>query len=664
MPTPAQSVEIEGQQVRLTNLDKVLYPASFTTKGEVLNYYAQIAPVLLPYVTDRPLTRKRWPDGVGPDGDAKLVFFTKNLDSGTPDWVPSVEVRHSDRTISYPLVNDLATLTQMAQLAALELHVPQWRFDAAGSPLPPDRLVLDLDPGPGVDLATCARVALQARELLEGLGMGCVPVTSGSKGIHLYARLDGTHSTEAASDLAREIARTLERAHPDFVTSQMKKDLRPGKVFVDWSQNNGNKTTVAPYSLRGRRLPSVAAPRTWEELASPELENLLYDEVLRRVADMGDLLAPILTGAERGEPGSSLASADKAKSVPDRLDTYRSMRDQQKTPEPVPDEPPKDEEGFTFVIQEHHARALHFDFRLERDGVLVSWAVPKNVPTTTKKNHLAVQTEDHPLSYGSFAGTIPAGEYGGGEVSIWDSGTYDLHKWRPGKEVIVTLHGRGDGGLGGPVTVALIHTGSGDGSRPKQQWLMHRMAKAPHYHEGDSDASFPEERKPMAASVAHDLPGDGEEWALEVEWAGVRVLAYVARGRAKVVAAGHDVSEAHGEVVAALAGMGVESAVLDGVLVGRQLCVFDVLEFGGDSHLRRPYSERRAALAALIDGQTARLQAPPALPGTLAEALEAAKQLGSSAVIAKRKTSVYQPGKQTKTWLRVGLEQGSASRGH
>lgn len=657
MATAAQSVEIEGHQVRLTNLDKVLYPATNTTKGEVLSYYAQIAPVLLPYVADRPLTRKRWPDGVGPDGDAKLVFFTKNLDSGTPDWVRSVPIQHSDRTVNYPLVNDLATLTQMAQLAALELHVPQWRFDADGTPLPPDRLVLDLDPGPGVDLAACAQVALQARELLEGLGMGCVPVTSGSKGIHLYARLDGTQSTEAASDLAHEIARTLERANPDSVTSQMKRELRAGKVFVDWSQNNGSKTTVAPYSLRGRQLPTVAAPRTWEELASPKLENLRYDQVLGRIDEMGDLLDPIFPGESVQESAPSATSAAKARAAPDRLDTYRSMRDRDKTPEPVPDEPGSDESGFTFVIQEHHARALHYDFRLEREGVLVSWAVPKNVPTTTKRNHLAVQTEDHPLSYGSFAGTIPAGEYGGGEVSIWDGGTYDLHKWRLGKEVIVTLHGHEDGGLGGPVTVALIHTGKGDGSRPKQQWLMHRMAKAPNYYADDAESGFPEEREPMAASAAQSLPGSADEWALEVEWEGVRVLGYVAGGRAKLVASGHDVSNAHGEVVDALAKMGLESGVLDGVLVGQQLCVFDLLELRGESQLRQPYSERRTALATLSEGQTARVQAPPSLPGTLAEALEAADQLGSSAVIAKRKNSVYQPGKRAKTWLRIALDQ-------
>lgn len=653
MPSPAQSVEIEGHQVRLTNLEKVLYPANDTTKGEVLNYYAQIAPVLLPYVEDRPLTRKRWPDGVGPDGDAKLVFFTKNLDSGTPDWVPSVEVRHSDRAIRYPLVNDLATLTQMAQLAALELHVPQWRFDADAQPLPPDRLVLDLDPGPGVDLAACAQVALQARVLLDGLGMDCVPVTSGSKGIHLYARLEGTQSTEAASDLAHEVARTLERANPDLVTSQMKKELRPGKVFVDWSQNNGSKTTVAPYSLRGRRLPSVAAPRTWEELAAPGLSNLLYDEVLHRIEEMGDLLAPILVGDVPSTSAPKSAPAVEVQAEPDRLDAYRSMRDPDKTPEPVPQEAPQDEAGFSFVIQEHHARALHFDFRLERDGVLVSWAVPKNVPTTTKRNHLAVQTEDHPLSYGSFAGTIPAGEYGGGEVSNWDAGAYDLHKWRPGKEVIVTLHGRENGGLGEAVTVALIHTGKGDGSQPKQQWLMHRMAKAPDYYEGGSAPDWPEKREPMEASEAQSLPGEAEEWALEVEWAGVRVVAYVVGARARLVAEGSDISAAHGEVVDALGSLGVESAVIDGVLVGKQLCAFDLLERDGESYLRQPYSKRRAALATLVDGRSERVQAPPDLPGTAAEALEAAVQLGSSAIISKKKTSVYQPGRRAKTWVRI-----------
>src|SRR5690349_15340461 len=259
---------------------------------------------------------------------------------------------------------------------------------------------------------------------------------------------------------------------PKRVTATMTKSLRGGKVFVDWSQNNGNKTTIAPYSLRGRDEPTVAAPRTWDEIEDPDLRHLRFDEVLELVARDGDLLAEM----------------DSDAPVADALTTYRSMRDAGKTPEPVPNTAPVTGNDNFFVIQEHHARRLHYDFRLERDGVLVSWAVPKNLPDTPSVNHLAVHTEDHPLEYGTFEGEIPKGEYGGGKVIVWDSGTYEAEKFRdpgvngekpldrngPAKgEVIVTLHGKRITGR-----YALIQTKGKD-------WLAHRMKEQAEPHAGD-----------------------------------------------------------------------------------------------------------------------------------------------------------------------------------
>jgi bifunctional non-homologous end joining protein LigD len=302
-----QTVSVDGRVLRLTNLGKVLYPETQTTKAEVLAYYAEIAPMLLRQTTARPATRKRWPDGVG--AQDHTVFFTKNLEPGAPEWISRVAVVHKDRTIVYPLVNDLATLTWMAQLAALEIHVPQWRFDQAGGQLPADRMVLDLDPGPGVGLQECAAVARDARVLLHDIGMDAVPVTSGSKGIHLYVTFSEPRPSHAASTLAREIARTLEAAHPGEVTSVMRKDLREGKVFVDWSQNNAAKTTIAPYSLRGRQLPTAAAPRSWHELDDPDLKHLTFEEVLARARDGGDLFEADPDDPAVGRPPARPAGA-------------------------------------------------------------------------------------------------------------------------------------------------------------------------------------------------------------------------------------------------------------------------------------------------------------------------------------------------------------------
>ncbi|MDV3296658.1 MAG: ATP-dependent DNA ligase, partial [Brachybacterium paraconglomeratum] len=215
MATREQQVEIDGRRLRLSNLDKVLYPATGTTKGEVIDYYHRIAPVMVPQATRRPATRKRWVDGVGTAESPGKVFFRKDLEDHAPDWIPRADIQHSDGVSTYPLVDEPAVLVWLAQLAALEVHTPQWRFDADLEPARPDRMVLDLDPGEGAGLAECARVAAWCREILTDMGLESFPVTSGSKGIHLYAPLDGSASSEEVDQVAHELARALETDHPE-----------------------------------------------------------------------------------------------------------------------------------------------------------------------------------------------------------------------------------------------------------------------------------------------------------------------------------------------------------------------------------------------------------------------------------------------------------------
>lgn len=282
-------VQVAGRTLRLTSLDKVMYPATETTKGEVLAYYAAVAPVLLPHLADRPVTRVRWPHGV-----EDTSFFEKNVPSGAPSWLPRVRVDD----VTYPLVTDAAELTYLVNLNALELHVPQWRVED-GARVNPDRLVIDLDPGPPAGLHECARAALVVRERLGQLGLELYPVTSGSKGMQLYARLGGDLTSDQVRDLVQQLAQELTGAHPDLLLWKMTKTLRPGKVFLDWSQNVAAKTTISPYSMRGREDPWVAAPRTWDEVEEgaedPEsLRQLTTDEVLERLEDHGDLVADLV----------------------------------------------------------------------------------------------------------------------------------------------------------------------------------------------------------------------------------------------------------------------------------------------------------------------------------------------------------------------------------
>jgi bifunctional non-homologous end joining protein LigD len=287
-PTP---VRIGHFELRLTNLDKVLYPATGTTKAEVVRWYADAATALLPGAQGRPVTRKRWPDGV----DAES-FFEKNLPAGTPDWVARVTLPHTERDITYPVLPDLpeapeqavATLVWLAQGGALELHVPQWQV-ADGVPTTPDRIVIDLDPGPGAGLDACAEVALAVRARLARDGLDPVPVTSGSKGMQLYAALAGTPLAgardELTSEYAKLVAQELAGELPRLVEWRMATSLRDGKVFLDWSQNNARKTTIAPWSLRGLARPYVAVPRTWPEVEASGLVQLTLDAARERLAE-------------------------------------------------------------------------------------------------------------------------------------------------------------------------------------------------------------------------------------------------------------------------------------------------------------------------------------------------------------------------------------------
>lgn len=728
-----ERVVVEGHELTLTNLGKIIYPETGTTKAEVLSYYAAVAAFLIPAAANRPVTRKRWVNGVGTAENPGQVFFQKNLEDSAPKWIPRATIHHSDHTNDYPMVNNLATLTWMAQIASLEIHVPQWQVDPAGNPLRPDRFVLDLDPGPGAGLPECVEVAKLARSILQDMGMDPVPVTSGSKGIHLYTGLEGTLKSEQVSAFAHELARALESDHPDLVVSDMKKSLRHGKVLVDWSQNSGNKTTIVPYSLRGKAHPTVAAPRTWRELASPTLDHLDFTEVMKRVSTGKDHFAPISSrhlpphGEDEDDGGTSTGGSgasrrgtpggrERVVTVEDRLSKYVGMRDPGKTPEPFPasssnrdggqapaarsseqpkpgDPPPP---GGIFVIQEHHARRYHLDLRLERDGVLASWALPRGVPETPDRNNLAVHTEDHPMEYANFAGVIPKGEYGAGTMTIWDRGEYTCEKWREGKEVIATLTGQPGGGLQGTKRLALINTGD--------RWLIHLMKEQPGGRKKPA-AKVASETKPPPAVGPEPMPAytpmlatsgtvgelRGGGWLYELKWDGIRAIITGTGSSIRLTSRnGNDLTAtypeltdrkcwppgdfvADGEIVALGKGARpdfgrlqlrmnlVKAADIERVRgsVPVSLMLFDLLYDGGTDLSRLPFHERRDHLAGFAG------KLPGGCPIHLSEVLDhdvddlmaSAAELGLEGVMAKKADSRYVVGRRSRAWLKLKLEQ-------
>ena len=287
------SVDVDGHTLQLSNLGKVLYPQSGFTKGAVIDYYSRIAPVLLPHLADRALTIKRYPNGV----DEKF-FFEKNAARGTPDWVRTVTLpvpgsTMNRDTIDFVVVEELATLVWLANLAALELHVPQWHIPPRARKPRTDLLVFDLDPGAPATIAECCEVAVLLREMLADDGVELFAKTSGSKGMQVSAPIE-VDDPDLPSEYAHSIAKRLEAAHPMLIVSRMTKSLRDGKVFVDWSQNNPAKTTVAPYSLRAREQPTVSTPLTWDEVEAGGMLRFTTDEVLERVDEYGDLFAGTL----------------------------------------------------------------------------------------------------------------------------------------------------------------------------------------------------------------------------------------------------------------------------------------------------------------------------------------------------------------------------------
>ncbi|GAA1458678.1 ATP-dependent DNA ligase [Williamsia maris] len=661
------SIDVDGRHVAVTHLDKVIYPATGTRKYEVIDYYNRVADVMLPHLWRRPITRKRWPDGV-----EKQPFFEKNLPDSAPSWIERRSIEHSDREATYPVAASRADLVWLGQQAALELHVPQWTF-------PPDttevtmakadrranRLVLDLDPGPDVALSQCAEIALLLRDLLASAGLDSYPVTSGSKGIHVYAPLPRAVSSDGARTVAKQIATALAAERPDDVTASMSKALRPGKVFIDWSQNSGSKTTLSPYSLRGRDRPWAAAPRFWDEFTDTDIRQLDFTEVLERIDTHGDILAGLDDAIDAPEAPPS-ADAEGEREVVD-LGEYRRKRDEAKTPEPFGDTAhtgagDTGEPGAPiFVIQEHHARRLHYDFRLERDGVLVSWAVPKNLPLDGDQNRLAVHTEDHPLDYATFAGDIPAGEYGGGHVEIWDHGTYETEKWRA-NEVIVRLHGERIQGR-----YALIKTGD-------KNWLAHLMSDEPRPILPDSLR----DPRPMLATEDPVEKLDAGKWAFEGKWDGYRILLEYTRGELRLRSrSGIDMTKDFPQLHSVADDLGLIDAVLDGEVVavdsnGKtnftllasrahtdekfdiKLLLFDVLYLNGSSLIRMTWEDRRALLDELapIFASNPAIEVPPLLIGSGVEAVAQSREKGWEGVVAKRRDSVYQQGRRSQTWLK------------
>jgi bifunctional non-homologous end joining protein LigD len=639
-----------GNPVRLSNLDKVFWPDQGYTKRDLLTYYYNVADLILPHIRDRPLTMKRMPDGI-----TGHEFYEKNAPSHTPDWIP----RCNDGEIDWLMCNSIEDLLYVTNLGCIEYHPLHARCDDLEHP---DYLFFDLDPNPPITFETVLAVANHVVTALDALNLPSFAKTSGSKGMQIYVPIERGPTHGQVRALVGGIGRAIRDADPERATMEHQKPKRSGKVYIDHNMNRMGANIAAVYSLRPRPEATVSTPLTREEIAegSVLLEDFTMATVLERFERTGDLFAGMLTEKVDITPVLEAFGIGDTES---KLEEYDRKRDFTKTPEPARGE--ASEHGNRFVIQKHAAEraGLHYDLRLERDGTLVSWAVRRGLPTVPGEKRFMARTEDHPMEYLDFEAWIPSGEYGGGEMRVFDKGTYEAPEWEDGKMTVI-LHGERVKG-----EYHLVQT--------KQGWLIFRSKRS-------GVVEGPPRLEPMMAEGGHD-PFDDPDWVFEPKLDGVRTLAYVTTdGTTLQSRTGRDQTVQYPELNNLAVHVNAMYAVLDGEVVAlgadgqpsferlqqrinltaerdvermRASCpvyfyAFDVLWVDDRETMSLPWHERREILEGLVT-EAGPIGLTLIHPEQGRQFFEAAKDLGLEGLIAKRKDSAYEPGRRSKHWRKI-----------
>ena len=714
-PLPAERkgehwwMEADGRELRLSNLDKVFWPDEGYTKGDLVAYYFNVAPYILPYLQGRPLTMKRMPNGV-----KGSFFYEKEAPSHTPDWMTRCAVESSGsegrwgppkhEVINYLLVEDTAGLLFMANLGCIEFHPLHSRCGSIDSP---DYLFFDLDPFPPATFQDVLAVARLVRVACERLDLTSYPKVSGATGMQIYVPVTPGFSYAEVREFVGSVGRLLRQADPRRVTMEWEVKRRAG-VFIDHNMNRVGANIAAVYSVRPEAGATVSTPVTWEEVERGRIrpQDFTIATIWKRLKKGNDPFRGVLEVAQEisaaleamgvsrvqdpptesrriDPPGRSNAPKPSASANPSRrsrsaeaiarsrdpkLGQYLSMRDFEATPEPGGGSPSP--AGNLFVIQRHDATRLHYDLRLEHDGVLASWAIPKGLPLQKGEKHLAVHTEDHPMEYGSFAGTIPEGHYGAGEVRIWDRGTYDLLEWTD-RKVSFRVHGQRHHG-----EYHLVKTSRGD-----KDWLILLSKESE-----ESPIRKPPPFTPMLAQGGYE-PFDRKGWWFEPKFDGVRTLLYLDGESVRLISrTGRDQSATYPELSRVYRRINATNAVLDGEIVatddqGRtsfellqqrinltaaaeierarkripvEMVAFDLLWLDGQDLTGLPLSERRERLTSVVmEDQGLRLIYW--LPDEGRKFHQAALDLGLEGIIAKRAASKYLPGKRTDEWRKIKI---------
>ena len=679
MAKKSQWAQIGKRKLELSNLDKVLFPEDNIVKAEVIEYYLKIAPTLLNHVKGRALTLIRFPDGI--TGES---FYQKNRPEWAPDWLEFVNLGKEEKK-DYIVATEPASLVWLANLAALELHQLHSRKPNFENP---DYMVFDLDPPEGYDFKKVVSLALDLKEHIESFGYTAFAKTTGGKGIHICCPIEARWDFHTVFEAAQLIAKPYVDKNVSTTTLQIKKEARKGRVLIDIFRIRSGQSIVSPYSLRGRNGAPVSMPLSWDEMAkvvSPVEFNI--NTALDKVMADGDAWEGIDAYAvelhtHRSVKVPKKLAISKKHKTPEQLETYSKKRDFEKTTEPAAKV--IEGSGTSFVIHRHHASHLHYDLRLEQDGVLKSWAVPRGLPPHPGVKRLAVQTEDHPMKYLTFDGKIPKGQYGAGEMWIYALGKYQITKDKKdgfyfrlsSKEV------------SGEYRIYKIKA---------KEWLLERVDSPQINYLHDTI-------EPMLSDIA-EKPPVGDAYVYEVKWDGIRALISLEDGQIKIKTRNqNDVTKQFPELLAAdkafLATCGLfdaEIVCLDNEgkpqfkkVIHRLMSngdnniqklaksspvycyIFDCLYLDGRSLINEPLLKRREWLKDAVRTEGAYRISEIVEDGD--SLFEAAKELSLEGIMAKVKDGKYLPGKRSDLWQKIkvrntrecviiGYNEGKGNRG-
>jgi bifunctional non-homologous end joining protein LigD len=660
MGKKSQWVQIGKRKIELSNLSKVLYPEDGIIKAEVIEYYNAIAPTMLNHIKGRPLTLIRYPDGI--HGES---FYQKNRPDWAPEWLEFVALGSEEKK-DYIVATEAASLVWLANLASLEIHQMHCTKPIYEHP---DYMVFDLDPPEGYDFRKLIRITLDLKDHVESFGYNTFVKTTGGKGLHLIVPLDAQWDFSTVFEAASQVAKPFVEKNNKETTLQIKKDARLGRVLIDIYRNRNSQSIISPYSLRGREGAPVAMPVLWDELKKlTSSKDFTIREVVQKLRQDGDAWegigaykVPLHTHRRKTAKGKKLPASPHRKTA-EQLSSYKGKRDFKRTPEPAGDVLPGDGNGF--VVHRHHATNIHYDLRLEKDGVLKSWAVPKGLPPYPGIKRLAVQTEDHPLEYLNFEGTIPKGQYGGGNMWVYALGRYEITKLKKDGGFYFKLNSKG---VTGEYRMYKIK---------EKEWLLEKVDEAQIDWLHDP-VDF------MLADLSKKIP-PAEDYFFEVKWDGIRAMITVDEGVIKIRSRNQrDITDQFPELIIPDKSVRAVSGTFDGEIVcldkeGRPdfrkvinrlmasgettieklsksspaYCyLFDCLYLDGRAIVNEPLWRRRDWLDDII-----RKESPYRLSETEedGEALfAAAREHSLEGIVAKDKNSRYLPGKRSDAWLKI-----------